>query len=51
MNLRKEIEKRAHDIEAQGDGVEMVLIRMDEILAAVRAAKRKKKPISKKRKK
>lgn len=43
MSLRKEIEKRAHDIEPQGDGVEMVLIRMDEILAAARAARRKPK--------
>ena len=35
--LRDEIEKRAHAIEPQGDGVEMVLIRMDELLAAVKA--------------
>lgn len=50
MSLRKEIEKRAHDIEGQGDGVEMVLIRMDEIMAAVRASRRKpkKKPKGKK---
>jgi hypothetical protein len=42
MSLRKEIEKRAHAIEPQGDGIEMVLIRMDEILAAARAYQRKK---------
>jgi hypothetical protein len=42
--------ERAHDIEPQGDGIEMVLIRMDEILAAARAARRKKpkKPKGKK---
>ena len=30
-SLRKEIEKRAHQFEGQGDGIFMVLIRMDEI--------------------
>ncbi len=39
-SLREEIELRAHDIEGQGDGVFMVLIRMDEIIAAVRAYRR-----------
>jgi len=49
MSLRKEIEKRAHAIEPQGDRIEMVLIRMDEIFAAVRAAKRRSKPKGKKK--
>ena len=50
MSLRNEIEKRAHSFEGQGDGVYMVLIRMDEIAAAVRAVRRKK-PKKKKPKK
>ena len=41
-NLRSEIERRAHQIEPQGDGIVMVLIRMDEIIAAVRAYRRPK---------
>jgi len=40
-SLREEIELRAHSIEGQGDGIFMVLIRMDEIIAAVRAYRRK----------
>lgn len=35
MRLSDEIKKRAHHLEPQGDGVWMVLIRMDEIEAAV----------------
>lgn len=46
MNLRKEIEKRAHSFEGQGDGIYMVLIRLDEIQAAVRASRR---PVKKKK--
>lgn len=48
--LTKEIEKRAHSIEGQGDGIYFVFIRMDEIIAAAlayskykAAAKRRKK--------
>lgn len=41
--LEQEIEKRSHHVEGQGDGGLMVLIRMDEIIAAVKAAKSKKK--------
>jgi hypothetical protein len=47
MTLRSEIEKRAHFVEGQGDGIYMVLIRMDEIIRAVSAfnrAKKAKKP-------
>lgn len=40
--LTAEIRKRAHSIEGQGDGVYMVLIRLDEIIAAVKASRRKK---------
>jgi hypothetical protein len=40
--LKREIENRAHNIEGQGDGIFMVLIRMDEIIAAVKAARRKR---------
>lgn len=43
MTLTQKIEKRSHQIEGQGDGIYMVLIRMDEIIAAVRAFRRKKK--------
>ncbi len=50
MSLRKEIEKRAHSIEGQGDGITMVLIRMDEIFAAARASRRKRKSKPKRRK-
>lgn len=35
-SLKREIRDRAHSVEEQGDNVEMVLIRMDEIEAAVR---------------
>jgi hypothetical protein len=41
--LTEEISGRAHYVEGQGDGIYMVLIRMDEIIAAVRAFRRKKK--------
>ena len=41
--LTQMIEARAHDIEGQGDGVYMVMIRMDEILAAVRSFRKKKR--------
>lgn len=44
MTLRQqvehEIETRAHAIEGQGDGIYMVLIRMDEIVAVVRKLRR-----------
>lgn len=43
MTLRREIELRAHSIEGQGDGIVMVLIRMDEIIAAVRKWKKDRK--------
>jgi hypothetical protein len=43
MSLTEEIAKRAHQMEPQGDGVVMVLIRLDEILAASRAYQRGKK--------
>lgn len=39
-SLREEIELRAHSVEGQGDGVVMVLIRMDEIINAVKAYRR-----------
>jgi hypothetical protein len=41
--LTQEIAKRAHAVEGQGDGVYMVLIRMDEIISAVRKFRRKKR--------
>jgi hypothetical protein len=41
--LRKEIYDRAHYVEGQGDGIEMVLIRMDAIEDAVRAWDRAKR--------
>ena len=50
MTLRQEIERRAHDIEPQGDGIFMVLIRMDEIIAAVKAYRRKTAARGKKKK-
>jgi hypothetical protein len=40
--LSTEIVKRAHQTEPQGDGIVMVLIRLDEILAASRAYQRSK---------
>jgi hypothetical protein len=43
MTLTEEIMKRAHSVEGEGDGIVMVLIRLDEILAAVRAYRRKKR--------
>lgn len=43
MRLHREIRKRAHSTEEQGDGVEMVLIRMDEIERAVRAWDKERK--------
>ena len=43
LRLEREIGKRAHHVEGQGDGILMVLIRMDEIVAAVKAAKPKKR--------
>lgn len=39
--LIDEITRRAHFVEPQGDGIYMVLIRMDEILTAVRLVKRR----------
>jgi|HubBroStandDraft_2_1064218.scaffolds.fasta_scaffold638996_1 hypothetical protein len=42
QQLIREIEKRSHNIEGQGDGIFMVLIRLDEILSAVAATERKK---------
>ena len=39
LTLAQEIEKRAHCFEGQGDGIVMVTIRLDEIVAAVRAHK------------
>lgn len=44
LTLAQEITKRAHHVEPQGDGIYMVLIRLDEIVAAVRAFNRSKKP-------
>ena len=41
--LEREIKKRAHFIEGQGDGIFMVMIRMDQIAAAVKAVRRKSK--------
>lgn len=41
--LTQEIKKRAHYIEGQGDGIYMVLIRMDQIIAAVRGFRRRSK--------
>jgi hypothetical protein len=41
--LTKEIAKRAHCVEPQGEGIYMVLIRMDEIIAAVRKYRRRKR--------
>ena len=43
MGLREEIEERAHSFEGQGDGIFMVLIRLDEIFAAVRSARSERK--------
>lgn len=50
MTLTQQITKRAHFVEGQGDGIYMVLIRMDEISAAVRAFNRSKKPKKRQRK-
>jgi len=50
VKLTSEIEKRAHYVEGQGDGIYMVLIRMDEIIAAVAAFNRSKKPKKRPRK-
>lgn len=41
--LTREIAKRAHSVEPQGGRVYMVLIRMDEIIAAVRKFRRKRR--------
>jgi hypothetical protein len=41
--LTNEIKLRAHQFEGQGDGIYMVLIRMDEIIAAVKAFRRRNK--------
>lgn len=43
LTLTQEIEKRAHLVEGQGDGIYMVTIRLDEIIAAVRVFRRRKK--------
>ena len=41
--LTEEIVSRAHLVEPQGDDIVMVLIRMDEIIAAVKKIRRKSK--------
>lgn len=38
--LREEITLRAHSVEGQGDGIWMVFIQMEEIIAAIRAYQR-----------
>jgi len=45
--LSSEICRRAHVVEPQGDGIYMVLIRLDEIIAVVRSFRRKRKKIKK----
>lgn len=39
--LRREIESRAHDFEGQGDGIYMVLIRLDAIAGAFEAIRKR----------
>lgn len=41
--LEEEVRKRAHDFEGQGDGIYMATIRLDEIVAAVKAALKPRK--------
>lgn len=52
VTIAKEIEKRAHLFEGHGDGIVMVTIRLDEIIAAVKAyriSRMKLRPKPKKR--
>lgn len=48
-SIKKEIYKRAHFVQGQGDGIFMITIRLDEILRAVKAARRKKKVVKRSR--
>ena len=42
LTLSQEIEKRSMDFQGQGDGIFIVMIRLDEIISAVRAFRSKK---------
>jgi hypothetical protein len=46
LTLAQEIEKRAHYFEGQGDGIVMVTIRLDEIIAAVRSHRTSRRKIT-----